>query len=130
MRDIEVIESEGAPAAIGPYSQAIACKASGLLFVSGQIPIDPKTSALVDGGIAEQTAQVLKNLDAILVAAGTARWNVVQTTVYLTSLEDFAAMNEVYAEFFGDHRPARATVQVSALPKGAKVEIAAIALLP
>ena len=121
------ISTDGAPRAIGPYSQGIA--AAGLLFLSGQIPLDPKTGVLVQGTIQEEVTRVLENLKAVLEAAGAGIERVVRTTVYLTSLEDFQAMNEVYARYFGENRPARSTVQVAALPKGARVEIDAIAAL-
>jgi 2-iminobutanoate/2-iminopropanoate deaminase len=124
---IRMISTDKAPKAIGPYSQGIA--ASGLLFLSGQVPLDPGTGQLVQGTVQEEVTRVLDNLKAVLEAAGSGLPRVVRTTVYLTSLEDFAAMNEVYARYFGDHRPARSTVQVSALPRGARVEIDAIASL-
>lgn len=116
-----------APAAIGPYSQAV--RAGGLLFVSGQIPLDPATASIVDGGIEAQTRQVCRNLDAILRAAGTSFDAVVRTTVYLIDLNDFAAVNAVYATFVREPFPARATVQVARLPRDAKVEIDAIAVV-
>lgn len=119
------IQTVSAPAAIGPYSQAI--KAGGLIFASGQIPIDPNTGQFVAGGITEQTEQVLKNLAAVLVAAGSSLDKVVKTTVFLASMEEFAAMNEVYGKFFGDVPPARATVEAARLPRDARVEIEAIA---
>lgn len=122
------IESPDAPKAIGPYSQAIECRPTRILFLSGQIPIDPRTGMMVGGTVQDEARQVLANLDAVLNAARLDRWNVVRTTIYLTDIADFAAVNEVYGEFFGDHRPARATVQVAALPKGARVEIDAIAV--
>jgi 2-iminobutanoate/2-iminopropanoate deaminase len=121
------ISTDRAPKAIGPYSQGIA--AAGLLFLSGQVPLDPTTGALVQGTIQEEVTRVLDNLKGVLEAAGSGLDRVVKTTVYLTSLKDFEAMNEVYARAFGDSRPARSTVQVSALPKGARVEIDAIATL-
>lgn len=124
---MEVINTPEAPAAIGPYSQAIECRCSSFLFLSGQIPLDPKSGGLVGSDIREQTRQVLKNLDAILLAAGLARWNVVKTTIYLVNLQDFGTVNEIYSEYFGEHKPARSTVQVAALPKGALIEIEAIA---
>lgn len=127
MTPFDIVNTPDAPEAIGPYSQAVECRPGRLLFLSGQIPLDPRTGALVGGDTAEQARQVLANLDAVLLAAGLARWNVVKTTIYLVDLGDFAAVNEVYAEFFGDHRPARATVQVAGLPKGARVEIEAVA---
>jgi 2-iminobutanoate/2-iminopropanoate deaminase len=119
------IQTENAPAAIGPYSQAIA--AGSLLFISGQLGVDPSTRALVPGDIRQQTRQVMNNLGAVLKAAGCSFDQVVKTTIYLTNLADFAAVNEVYAEAFSAAPPARATVQVVALPLGAKVEIDAIA---
>lgn len=121
----KLIKTDKAPAAIGPYSQAITCK--GLLFCSGQIGIDPKTGILVDG-IEKQTLQVLKNLQAILHAAGTDLKKVIKTTVYLTDITDFTKVNQIYADFFKDHKPARATVKVSNLPKEALIEIEAIAV--
>jgi 2-iminobutanoate/2-iminopropanoate deaminase len=124
---MRMISTDKAPKAIGPYSQGIA--ASGLLFLSGQVPLDPGTGQLVQGTVQEEVTRVLDNLKAVLEAAGSGLPRVVRTTVYLTSLEDFAAMNEVYARYFGDHRPARSTVQVSALPRGARIEIDAIASL-
>ena len=124
---MRMISTDKAPKAIGPYSQGIA--ASGLLFLSGQVPLDPGTGQLVQGTVQDEVTRVMDNLKAVLEAAGSGLPRVVRTTVYLTSLEDFAAMNEVYARYFGDHRPARSTVQVSALPRGARVEIDAIASL-
>lgn len=124
----EVISTGNAPAAIGPYSQAI--KAGGLVFISGQIPIDPVTGGVVEGGIEAQTERVLKNIAAILDQSGVKMEDVVKTTVYLTDLANFAAMNEVYARFFTADPPARATVQVARLPKDVLVEIDAIAALP
>ena len=121
----EAISTTEAPGAIGPYSQAI--KAGDFLFVSGQIPLDPATGALVDGGIGEQTHRVLKNLDAILRAAGTSFSHVVKTTVYLADMSEFAAMNAIYAEYFPAPAPARATVQAARLPRDVKVEIDVIA---
>ena len=119
------VTTKGAPAPIGPYSQGVI--AGGLLFVSGQLGVDPKTKELVPGGIAAQTEQVLKNVLAILREAKTGPENVVKTTVYLQDLGDFAAMNEVYARYLGKEAPARAAVQVAALPMAALVEIEAIA---
>ena len=126
MSERKVTTSGGAPAAIGPYSQAI--QAGGFLFVSGQIPLDPATGALVPGGAAEQATRALESLRAILEAAGSGLGRVVKTTIYLTDLGDFAAVNAVYAGFFPAEPPARATVQVAALPRGAAVEIEAVAL--
>ncbi len=121
----ETISTESAPGAIGPYSQAI--KAGGLVFCSGQIPIDPATGNFVSDNVAEQTEQVLKNLDAVLNAAGTSLAGVVKTTVFLADMNDFAEMNEVYGRFFSDNKPARATVQAARLPRDARVEIDCIA---
>lgn len=123
----DVIQTESAPPAIGPYSQAI--RAGGLLFLSGQIPLDPHTRTLVEGDAAAQTRQVMQNLGAVLAAAGASFEHVVKTTIYLTDLSDFAQVNQVYAEAFPTVPPARATVQVAQLPLGSKVEIDAIALL-
>jgi 2-iminobutanoate/2-iminopropanoate deaminase len=121
------IQTENAPAAIGPYSQAI--KAGDFVFASGQIPIDPQTGEFVAGGIREQTERVLKNLAAVLEAAGTGLDRVVKTTVFLADMGEFAAMNEVYGKFFTDVPPARATVAAAGLPRDARVEIEAIALV-
>ena len=123
----QVIHTDSAPAAIGPYSQAI--QIGDLLFVSGQVPIDPSTGAIVEGDIKTQAQQSLNNLKAILNAAGTNMGAVVKTTVFLADMNDFAAMNEVYAQFFQEPFPARSAVQVARLPKDAKVEIEAIAQL-
>ncbi|MDB5216884.1 MAG: Endoribonuclease [Myxococcaceae bacterium] len=122
---MKAISTADAPAAIGPYSQAI--HAGDLVFLSGQVPIDPKTGELVTGDIAVQTERVLDNLGAVLAAAGCAFGDVVKTTIYLVDLGDFQAVNQTYAKRFTSAPPARATVQVSALPKGARVEIDAIA---
>lgn len=122
----EVIATENAPRAIGPYSQAI--RANGFLFVSGQIPVDPTTQKLVEGGIALQTEQVLTNLEAILTAAGSSLDKVVRTGVFLKDMGEFAAMNDVYERFFPQSAPARSTVEVARLPKDVRVEIDAIAL--
>lgn len=123
---MKAIHSEHAPAAIGPYSQAIDSGA-GLVFVSGQLPIDPATGAFPEGGIREQTRQSLLNARAILEAAGLGLGNVVKTTVFLADMGDFAAMNEVYAQFFAAPYPARSAVAVKTLPKGALVEVECIA---
>ncbi|RMG49065.1 MAG: RidA family protein [Acidobacteria bacterium] len=123
---LRTIATEGAPAAIGPYSQAV--EAGGFLFCSGQIAIDPATGEMTGATVGEQTRQVLRNLAAVLEAAGSGLDRVVKTTVYLTDLGRFPEMNEAYAECFGEHRPARAAVEVAALPKGALVEIEAVAL--
>jgi 2-iminobutanoate/2-iminopropanoate deaminase len=123
----EIIATDRAPRAIGPYSQAV--RAGNLVFASGQIPIDPATGEFVAGGIAEQTEQVLRNLSAVLEAASSGLNQIVKTTVFLADMNDFAAMNEVYGRFFGAYPPARATVQAARLPRDAKVEIEAIAML-
>ncbi len=122
----ETVTTEKAPGAIGPYSQAI--KANGMVFCSGQIPIDVATGEFVSDDVAEQTDQVLRNLSSVLEAAGTSIDNVVKTTVFLADMGDFAVMNEVYAKYFSDNKPARATVQAARLPKDARVEIDCIAL--
>ncbi|HWN10542.1 MAG TPA: RidA family protein [Pyrinomonadaceae bacterium] len=122
----QIIQTANAPQAIGPYSQAV--KTSGLVFASGQIPIDPATGQFVPGGIEEQTEQVLKNLSAVLEAAGSGLDRVIKTTVFLADMQEFSAMNEVYGRFFKDAPPARATVEAARLPRDAKVEIEAIAL--
>ncbi len=124
---MKAIATADAPAAIGPYSQAI--KTGNLLFLSGQIPLDPKTGALVDGDVVAQTERVLDNLAAVLAAAGATFANVVKTTIYLMDLSDFAKVNEAYGKRFSANPPARATVQVAALPRGSMVEIDAIAAL-
>ncbi len=124
---MKFIASADAPQAIGPYSQAVAL--NGLLFTAGQIPLDPASMTIVAGGIAEQTEQVMRNLRAVLTAAGTSLDRVVKTTVFLQDMADFAAMNEVYAKHFGNHRPARSTVAVGGLPRGVRVEIDMVAAL-
>jgi 2-iminobutanoate/2-iminopropanoate deaminase len=124
----QAIAAPGAPKAIGPYSPAI--RAGNLLFLSGQIPIDPATGTLVDGGIAIQTEQVMRNIGALLDAAGAGFQHIVRTTVFLADMNEFAAMNECYAKFVTDPPPARSTVQVARLPRDARVEIDAIALFP
>jgi 2-iminobutanoate/2-iminopropanoate deaminase len=121
----ETVKTGKAPAAIGPYSQAV--RSGGFLFCSGQIPLDPATGKMVEGGIEAQTERVLRNLDAVLEAGGASLAEVVKTTVYLTDLSEFPAMNAVYGKFFPENPPARATVQVAKLPAGARVEIDAIA---
>ena len=120
------INTDNAPAAIGPYSQAID-SGTGLIFVSGQLPIDPATGAFPEGGVQEQTRQSLTNAKAILEAAGLSLANVVKTTVFLADMGDFAAMNEIYAQFFSEPYPARSAVAVKTLPKGALVEVECIA---
>lgn len=121
------VQTQSAPAAIGPYSQAI--KANGFVFASGQIPIDPATGEFVAGGIREQTEQVLKNLSEVLKAAGTSLEHVVKTTVFLADMKEFTVMNEVYAQYFKGETPARATVAAAGLPRDARVEIEAVALI-
>lgn len=123
---MKIVSTPDAPAAIGPYSQAIAV--DGLLFTSGQIPLDA-AGQLVDGGIEAQTEQVMKNLAAVVAAAGATLANVVKTTVFLADMNEFAAFNAVYAKHFGDHKPARSTVQVARLPRDVKVEVEAIVRL-
>ncbi len=123
---MESIQTDRAPQAIGPYSQAI--KANGFIFASGQIPLDPATMRIVEGGIEEQTGRVLDNLKAVLEAAGSSLDRVVKTTVYLADMNEFATMNEIYARYFGATKPARATVQVARLPRDVKVEIDVVAL--
>src|SRR5262245_19899697 len=120
------VQTNNAPKAIGPYSQAI--KANGLVFASGQIPLDPETMQIVEGGIRDQTQRVLTNLSAVLQAAGSSMDRVVKTTVFLASMSDFAEMNETYGTFFGDVPPSRSTVEVSRLPRDVRVEIDVIAL--
>jgi 2-iminobutanoate/2-iminopropanoate deaminase len=123
----EIISTEKAPGAIGPYSQAV--KAGNMIFCSGQIPIDVATGEFVSEGVAEQTEQVLKNLAAVLDAAGATLNNVVKTSVFLADMNDFAAMNEVYGRYFSENKPARATVQAARLPRDARVEIECIAVV-
>lgn len=122
---VKQVMTENAPAAIGPYSQAVI--AGGFLFSAGQIPLDPSTGQIVDGGIKPQTERVMQNLRAVLDAAGLGWSDVVKTTVYLHDMADFPTVNEIYARSIGDARPARSTVQVTALPRGALVEIDLIA---
>ena len=121
----KTVRTDKAPAAIGPYSQGVLC--GGFLFCAGQIPLDPATGKMVDGGIEAQTGRVLRNLEAVLAAGGASLASVVKTTVYLADLADFPAMNAVYGKFFPADPPARATVQAAKLPAGALVEIDAIA---
>ena len=124
---MEFVSTDRAPKAIDPYSQAT--RAGGFLFTAGQIALDPASMEIVSGGIPEQTERVMANLAAILAAAGLGFADVVKTTVFLTDMGDFQAMNEVYARAFGDHRPARSTVAVSGLPRGVNVEIEVVAQL-
>lgn len=127
MADLKRIQTDAAPAAIGPYSQAIVH--GGMVFTAGQIAIDPATGELIEGGIAAQTERVFQNLSAVLDAAGASLASVVKTTVFLKDMGEFTAMNEVYGRHFGDHRPARSTVQAARLPKDCSVEIEAIAVV-
>ncbi|MDZ4675661.1 MAG: RidA family protein [Gemmatimonadota bacterium] len=122
---MEFVSTPAAPAAIGPYSQGTI--SGNLVYTAGQVALDPSSMEIVPGGVPEQTEQVMKNLAAILTSAGTDLARVVKTTVFLVDMADFAAMNEVYARHFGEHRPARSTVAVVGLPKGVRVEIEAIA---
>jgi 2-iminobutanoate/2-iminopropanoate deaminase len=122
---LQIISTPGAPKAIGPYSQAVV--SNGLLFTAGQVALDPAKGELIAGGIAEQTARALDNLRAVLTEAGIDFSHVVKTTVFLVDMADFTAMNEVYGRAFGSHKPARSTVAVAALPRGARVEIEVIA---
>jgi 2-iminobutanoate/2-iminopropanoate deaminase len=121
-----IVKTEDAPGAIGPYSQAVV--AGGFVYASGQIPIDPATGQFVEGGVREQTEQILRNLSNVLEAAGSSLGRVVKTTVFLADMNDFAAMNEAYAGFFGEEPPARSTVQAARLPRDARVEIDVVAL--
>lgn len=123
----QVIHTNDAPAAIGPYSQAI--KAGNMLFISGQGPFNPKTMEIVDGDVKAQTSQALENIGAILKEAGADFSNVVKTTVFIKDMEDFSEINEVYVEYFGEHKPARSCVEVARLPKDIKVEIELIVVL-
>ncbi len=123
----DIVATDRAPRAIGPYSQAV--RAGDLVFASGQIPIDPATGEFVAGGVAEQTEQVLRNLTAVFEAAGVGMNQIVKTTVFLADMDDFTAMNEVYGRFFSVEPPARATVQAARLPRDARVEIEAIAVI-
>ncbi|MGE5217330.1 MAG: RidA family protein [Chloroflexota bacterium] len=122
----EVVSTDKAPRAIGPYEQAV--KVGEFIYVSGQIPLDPKTGDVVEGGIAVQTGRVMENLKAVVEAAGSSFDRVVKATVFLKNIGDFAAMNEVYAEYLGKAKPARSTVAVADLPRGALVEVDLIAL--
>ena len=124
-KGLGIVTTDAAPKAIGPYSQAVTT--DGMVFSAGQVALDPRTGELVGRTVAEQTEQVLKNLEAVLAAAGSSLGNVVKSTVYLADMADFTAMNEVYAKHVGDRPPARATVEVSALPSGSLVEIEAVA---
>jgi 2-iminobutanoate/2-iminopropanoate deaminase len=127
-RQREAVSTKAAPAAIGPYSQGIVC--GNLLFVSGQLPIDPASGELVSGGIQDKTRRVIKNIQAIAEAAGAGLQDIVKTTVFLKDMKDFQAVNDVYAETFSSNPPARAAIQVAALPKDADIEIEAVVHLP
>jgi len=122
-----IISTDKAPGAIGPYSQAVSV--NGMVFCSGQIPIDPATGDFVSDNVADQTEQVLKNLAAVLDAAGAKFSDVVKTTIFLADMGDFSVVNEIYGRYFDDNKPARATVQAAALPRGARVEIDCIAVV-
>ena len=126
MAALEKVQTGGAPAAIGPYSQAIAH--GGLVYTAGQIPLDPASMQIVEGDVAAQTERVMQNLSAVLEAAGASLQSVIKTTVFLSDMNDFVAMNEVYGRWFGEHAPARSTVQVARLPRDARVEIECIAV--
>jgi 2-iminobutanoate/2-iminopropanoate deaminase len=123
----EPVQTDNAPKAIGPYEQAI--KANGFIYTAGQIPIDPKTGNFVEGGITAQTRQVLENLKAVLEAGGSSLERVVKATVFLKNMADFAAMNDVYAQYLGSAKPARSTVAVAELPRGALIEIDLVAVV-
>ena len=127
MASFQQVQTDQAPAAIGPYSQAMI--AGGLVFTAGQIPLDPQSMQIVEGDVAVQTERVMQNIAAVLQAAGADLSTVVKTTVFLRDMNDFAAMNEVYGRHFGDHKPARSTVQVARLPRDVAVEIEAIAAI-
>ena len=122
-----IIKTDQAPKAVGPYSQAVKIDAGTLIFTAGQIPLDPKTNDFVSGGVGRETRQVLENLKSILEAAGSGLDQVIKTTVFLSSMDDFAVMNEVYEQYFKKNPPARSTVEVSRLPKGVRLEIEAVA---
>ena len=126
MKKVEVISTEGAPAALGPYSQAL--RVDGTIYCSGQIPLDPKTGQIVEGGIEAQTRRVLANLEAVLEAAGSGFDRLVQTTVFLADMNDFATVNAICTELYAGAKPTRSCVQVAALPRGAKIKIDAIAV--
>ena len=122
-----IVQTDKAPRAVGPYSQAVKLEGESLVFVSGQIALNPKTGDRIHGGVVQETRQVMENLKTILEASGSSLDKVVKTTVYLSSMDDFGVMNEVYSEYFKEDPPARSTIEVSRLPKGMKVEVDAIA---
>ena len=122
---MEFVRTDKAPKAVGPYSQAVV--SGNFVFVSGQIPLDPETGKMIEGDIEEKTKRVLENVSAVLESVGLSLKNVVKVTVFITDLSNFEKVNKVYSEFFGDHKPARSFVEVSALPKGAEIEIEVIA---
>jgi 2-iminobutanoate/2-iminopropanoate deaminase len=122
-----IIQTDAAPRAVGPYSQAVKLEGGSLIFLSGQIALDPKTGDRIHGGVVQETRQVMENLKAVLKAAGSDLARVVKITVFLSSMDDFGVMNEVYGEYFKEDPPARSTIEVSRLPKGMKIEIEAVA---
>ena len=122
-----IVQTDNAPRAVGPYSQAVKLEGESLIFASGQIALDPKTGDRIHGGIVQETRQVLENLKAVLGAAGSSLEKVVKTTVFMHSMDDFGLMNEVYSQYFKTDPPARSTIEVSRLPKGMKIEIEAVA---
>ncbi len=124
-----IIQTDAAPRAVGPYSQAVKLEGESLIFVSGQIALDPKTGDRIHGGVVQETRRVMENLKLILQAAGSSLDKVVKTTVFLSSMDDFGVMNEVYSEYFKENPPARSTIEVSRLPKGMKIEVEAVAHL-
>jgi 2-iminobutanoate/2-iminopropanoate deaminase len=124
-----IVQTDNAPRAVGPYSQAVKLEGESLIFVSGQIALDPKTGDRIHGGVVQETRRVMDNLKAILEEAGSSLDKVVKTTVFLNSMDDFGVMNEVYGEYFKENPPARSTIEVSRLPKGMKVEVEAVAYL-
>ncbi len=124
-----IVQTDNAPRAVGPYSQAVKLEGESLIFVSGQIALDPKTGDRIHGGVVQETRRVMDNLKAILEAVGSSLDRVVKTTVYLNTMDDFGVMNEVYGEYFKKDPPARSTIEVSRLPKGMKVEVEAVAYL-
>jgi 2-iminobutanoate/2-iminopropanoate deaminase len=126
VKTLHAVSTDKAPKAIGPYSQAVV--ADNVVYTAGQVALDPTSGELVGTSVAEQTEQVLKNIAAVLAASGASLGQVVKTTVYLADMADFSAMNEVYARHFGGHRPARSTIQAAGLPRGARVEIDAVAV--